>query len=414
MAKTKRPQDKLTPRDVNNAKAGWLGDGGGLWLRTDADGSRQRWIFRSTTHGRTTEIGLGGSDKVSLALARRKRDQILDQLANGLDPKQEKRKAADAIRNRKTFAETAQAVIKARQSGWRTSTEGRTSSLDEWTQSLIADCQTIAGKFVDELDLNDIKRVVSPYWDAGRHASARRLLNRIELAIEYALAHGWRTADNPAAWKRFQHLAPSQPKNGDKAHFAAMPWREVPEFVRRLRKVEGMSALALTFAILTATRSSEARGARWSEIDFDTATWTIPAERMKGKRLHAVPLSAPAVRLLRQLETIRADAFIFPGEGKGTCVSNKTMWEATKSLAPNATSHGFRSSFRDFCSDHGVEREVAELCLAHRIGSAVEQAYNRTSLLERRRPVIDDWGRFIDGESTERAKVVSIANGRKR
>jgi integrase len=406
-----RKTHRLTAKQVEGAKDGWHADGGNLFLRVADGGRRKHWVLRWTRDGKTTEMGLGpaggAGNKVSLALARQKRDEAMQQISNGLHPIAERRKAKDAKASRKTFAEAAAAVIKARQTGWRESQEGRKSSLEEWTKNLTVDCQPIGAKFVDELDVNDIKRVVSPFWDAGFHNAARRMLNRIELVIEYALAHGWRSADNPASWKRFQHIAPAQPKNGETRHHAAMPWRDVPGFMRRLREIEAMAALALEFAILTATRSGEARGAQWSEIDFDKATWTIGPERMKANREFAVPLSNAALRLLSKMEAVRADDFVFPGDDEGVCISNKTVWEMTKRLAPDVTSHGFRSSFRDWCGDHGVEREVAELCLAHSIGNATEQAYNRTKMLERRRPVMEDWGRFLDGE-TDSAKVVPL------
>jgi integrase len=416
MAKSKRPQDKLTSRDVTNAKAGWLGDGGGLWLRTDADGSRKRWIFRHTAHGRTTEIGLGGADKVSLAVARKKRDQILDQLANGLDPKQEKRKAASKAQSRKTFGEAAALVIAARQSGWRTSHEGRNASLTDWTTSLTVASKPLASKFVDEITTTDIIPVLRPLWDAEKHTTARRTLNRIELVIEYALAHGWRSADNPASWKRFQHIAPSVPNGGGKQHHPAVGWRDMPALMAKLRKVESTTALALEFAILTGTRSGETRGAKWSEVDWDAGVWMIPPERMKRKVRFDVPLSRQAMDLLRQMQAVRpktnarkaSDEFVFPGANPGRPLNNESLYYLTGRLTGGAaTTHGFRSSFRDWCGDQNVERELAELALGHAFGSAVETAYARSSLIERRRPVMQKWADFLDGE-TESAKVVPL------
>jgi integrase len=419
MAKTKRPQDKLTPRDVTNAKAGWLGDGGGLWLRTDADGSRKRWIFRHTAHGRTTEIGLGGADKVSLAQARKKRDAILDQLANGLDPKQEKRKAASKAQSRKTFSETAAAVIAKNKSGWRTSHEGRNASLTDWTASLIVACKPLASKFVDEIATTDIIPVLRPFWDEGKHTTARRLLNRIELVIEYALAHGWRSADNPATWKRFQHIAPSVPNGGGKQHHPAVGWRDMPALVTKLRQVEGTTALALEFLILTGTRSGEARGAKWSEVDWDAGVWTVPGSRMKRGVEFATPLPRQAMDLLRRMQAVRpktnarraSDELIFPGANPGRPLNNESLFYLTKRLTGGAaTTHGFRSSFRDWCGDSGVERELAELSLGHKFGSAQETAYARSSLIERRRPIMQKWADHLDGETE--ANVIAIGSRR--
>jgi integrase len=406
-----RSKDKLTPRLVAGHQAGWLGDGAGLWLRADAN--RKRWIFRRTMHGRTVEMGLGGADTVTLAQARKKRDQILAQLADGLDPKNEKRKTADKQRARRKFREAAEAVIAARGVGWRVAVDGRNSSLADWTKSLVVDCKPLAGRFVDEVDVDDVRRCVQPHWDDGKHATARRLLSRIEAVLEYSLAHGWRTADNPAAWRRFQYLAPSQPKNGDKQHHAALPWQDMPHFVARLRKINTMAALALEFAILTATRSSEARGARWSEVDLDGGTWVIPGSRMKASEAHAVPLSRQALQLLDAMDSLRAGKLVFPGVSDEDLMHNTRLWQLVKRLEPDATTHGFRSSFRDWCGEHGVERELAEMCLAHKIGNTAEQAYSRSKLIERRRPIMQQWADFLDGEAAAE-KVVPIKQGRRR
>jgi integrase len=408
---------QLTAKQVESAKDGWHADGGNLFLRVSDGGQRRHWVLRWTRDRRTTEMGLGsaggGAGKVSLALARQKRDEAMAQIGTGLNPIVQRRKDKDAKASRKTFAEAAEAVIKTKQGGWRTSTEGRASNLYEWTKNLTVDCKPLAKLFVDEITVEDIKRVVSPFWDKEKHRTARRMLNRIELTLSYATAHGWRSGDNPASWKIFEHLAPSQP-NGKK-HHAALPWRDVPDFVARLREVARIGALALEFAILTATRSGEARGARWSEIDFDARVWSIPAERMKTKEQFDVPLSDQAVALLRKMEGLDRQ-LVFPTEDGDKVVTNMSLWGLTKRLAPDdvdATTHGFRASFKTFCSDHAIDREIAEACLAHQIGSAVEQAYNRTSILERRRVPMQMWADFLDGVSEE-TKVVPIAQGKRR
>jgi integrase len=408
-----RKTHRLTAKQVEGAKDGWHADGGNLFLRVADGGRRRHWVLRWTRDGKTTERGLGAADgagKVSLALARQLRDQAMEQIANGLDPR------ADAKQNRKTFAEVAALVIAARKSGWRESHEGRNASLTDWTMSLTVACKSLASKYVDEVTTTDIIPVLRPLWDDGKHTTARRTLNRLELVIEYALAHGWRTADNPAAWRRFQHLAPSVPNGGGKRHHPAVGWREMPDFVRRLREVESTTALALEFLILTATRSGETRGAKWSEIDWDAGVWTVPHERMKRAREFVIPLSRQAMELLRQMDAVRpkakarkaSDEFIFPGANPGRPLNNESLYFLTGRLTGRAaTTHGFRSSFRDWCGDHGIERELAELALGHSFGSAVETAYARSSLIERRRPVMQAWADFLDGE-TKSAKVVPL------
>jgi integrase len=282
-------------------------------------------------------------------------------------------------------------------------------------------CAPIAKKFVDEIVTADIIPVLRPFWDEGKHTTARRILNRIELTLEYALAHGWRTADNPASWRRFQHIAPSAPNGGGKQHHPAVGWRDMPDLMAKLRKVESATALGLEFLILTAARSREARGARWSEIDWDAGVWTVPGSRMKRAAELAVPLSRQAMDLLRRMQVVRpkaprkaSDEFLFPGAHPGRPINNESLFYLTKRLTGGeATTHGFRSSFRDFCGDRGVERELAELALGHAFGSAVETAYAPSSLIERRRPIMQMWADHLDGES-ETAKVVPIKQGRKR
>jgi hypothetical protein len=204
-----RKTHRLTAKQVAGAKDGWHADGGNLFLRVADGGKRKHWVLRWTRDGKTTEMGLGGTDRVNLALARQKRDEAMEQIESGLDPISERRKTKDARASRKTFGETAALVIAARKSGWRTSHEGRKASLTDWTTSLTIACKPLASKSVDEIATTDIIPVLRPFWDEGKHTTARRILNRIELVIEFALAHGWRAADNPASWRRFQHIAPS-------------------------------------------------------------------------------------------------------------------------------------------------------------------------------------------------------------
>jgi integrase len=395
-------------RRIASAKDGWTSFNDNLYLRVDDDGRRKRWIVKVVRNGRKRELGVGALATTSLRLARERRDQILAQLADGLDPKAEKKKAREtaqeARRKRKTFGEAAEAVIQARSSGWRTSSEGRASSMTDWVKSFVHDCKPIRSKAVEDISVEDVKKCVQPYWEKGQHATARRLLNRIELAIEYALAHNWRTADNPAAWKRFQHLAPASPKNGSKPHHAALDWREVPAFMAKLSAIDSIAARCVEFAVLTAARSGEARGARWSEVNLENATWTIPPERMKANEEHVVPLSRQALDLLRRME---AGELIFPSERVARLMDISRVLKVVWSIAPDVTLHGMRTAFRSWCGDHGIEREVAEQSLAHKFGNAVEQAYNQATMLERRRPVMQRWADFVSGE-TVAGKVVEF------
>jgi integrase len=403
-----REENLLTARKVATVGDGWHADGNNLYLRVD--GQRRRWICRVSRGGKKRDFGLGSVNTTSLKLARQKRDALLDQLRDGLDPIAEKRQAKAKQDKRKTFAMAADAVVKARSTGWRTSWEGRESSMSDWVRSLAIDCKPIRGKAVDEIGVDEVKQCVQPFWDRGQATSARRLLNRIELVMSYAIAHGWRTADNPASWKIFQHLSPSIPKNG-RRHHTALDWRAMPDFMARLRKVDALGALVVEFIILTGARSGEARGAKWSEIDG--TVWRIPAPRMKGGEPHDAPLSRQAMALLGRMKAVRTADWIFhSGRRKGPLNLTAT-WKLMQTLAPGITVHGLRSTFRDWCGDHGVDREVAEAALAHKVGNAVEQAYARSSLIERRRPVYQLWADFLDGEADE-GKVVTLKGKRSR
>jgi integrase len=418
---TPRGENRLTARTVATVGDGWHGDGNHLYLRVD--GVRRRWIVKVVRGGVKREFGVGSVETTNLAFARQKRDRLLEQLKDGLDPVEEKQKAREADREaraararRKTFADAADAAFKKQSAGWRTSSEGRTSSMDDWAKSLAVDCKSLRSKAVEDIGMEDVKKCVQPFWDKGQVTTARRLLNRIELVIEYALAHDWRDENkgNPAAWKRFQHIAPATPKNGGKAHHAALDWRDMPAFMMKLREIDSTSARCLEFLILTATRSGEARGARWSEIDFAAKKWTIPEARMKAGEVHDVPLSRQALALLGKLgktPKAKTGSLIFPSDRVAQPLDVTATWKLLQALAPGVTVHGMRATFKTWCSDHNIPREEAEASLAHQIGNAVERAYNRTDMLERRRPVMQQWADFIDGAAT--GKVIAL-KGRKR
>ena len=376
-------------------------DGDYLWLAVK--GASRSWVVRTPMiNGKRREIGLGSAAKVSLALARKQRDALLEQLRNGVDPVAEREAAKEAAAKRKTFAEAAEAVIEKNRAGWKTSLEGRCSTLDQWRRDMTVTCKPIARKFVDEITIDDVKTVLQPYWDRGHLDSANSLLKRIEAVLNFAYAHGWRPIENPAAWHVVKHLWPSE--KAQDVHHAALPWRDAPEFFQRLRQSDATSARLLEFIMLTAVRSNEARGATWSEIDLDAGVWTIPAARMKMHRDHDVPLSTPVIALLRRMEAEKTNStFVFVGgRGVGAKEAGKPMRNASlhalmKRAGGEATTHGFRSSFRDWCGETGVDRELAERCIAHKVGSDAENAYARSSLIARRRPIMEAWGAFVAG-----------------
>ena len=389
------------PSDVMKLPEGKHCDGDYLWLAVK--GASRSWVVRTPMiNGKRREIGLGSAAKVSLALARKQRDALLEQLRNGVDPVAERQAAKEAAAKRKTFAEAAEAVIEKNRAGWKTSLEGRCSTLDQWRRDLAVTCKPIARKFVDEITIDDVKLVLQPYWDRGQLDSANSLLKRIEAVLNFAYAHGWRPIENPAAWHVVKHLWPSEKVQAD-VHHAALPWSDAPEFFQRLRQSDATSARLLEFIMLTAVRSSEARGATWAEIDLEARVWTVPAARMKMKRDHDVPLSDQAVALLRQMETEKTGDFVFVGgrgadaKAAGKPMRNASLWMLMQRAGGEATTHGFRSTFRDWCGETGVDRELAERCIAHKVGSDAENAYARSSLIARRRPIMEAWGAFVAG-----------------
>ena len=399
----------LKPHDVMKLPEGKHCDGDYLWLAVK--GASRSWVVRTPMiNGKRREIGLGSAAKVSLALARKQRDALLEQLRNGIDPVAEKAKAKDAAAKRKTFAQAAEAFIANNQSGWSTSALlGRSSTLDQWRHDIDVVCKPIANKGIDEVVIADVEAIVSKFWDAGHHPRAHAVRGRIEAVFDFAFAKGWTTRDNPASTRVFKHLVKG--KRAPKKAHASLAWEKVPAFVERLRASDAVTARIVEFSILTGVRSQEARGAQWSEIDFDRKVWTVPPERMKRRLPHEVPLSQAALALIERMQVERTfrrgsnDGFIFPG-GRGEAQSDdkaarrQATWAVVKRIEPDATPHGFRSSFAIWGEHQSVEPHLIERCLAHDERKATQRAYRgieRDQLTEKRRPIMEAWGAFVAG-----------------
>ena len=399
----------LKEHDVMKLPEGKHCFGDYLWLAVK--GGSRSWVVRTPMiNGKRREIGLGSAAKVSLALARKQRDALLEQLRNGVDPVAEKTKAKEAAAKRKTFAEAAEAFIANNQSGWSTSALlGRSSTLDQWRHDIDVVCRPIANKGIDEIVIADVETIVSEFWDAGHHPRAHAVRGRIEAVFDFAFAKGWTTRDNPASARVFKHLVKG--KRAPKKAHASLAWEKVPAFVERLRASDAVTARIIEFSILTGVRSQEARGAQWSEIDFDRKVWTVPPERMKRRLPHEVPLSKAALALIERMQVERTfrhggnDGFIFPG-GRGEAQSDdkaarrQATWAVVKRIEPDATPHGFRSSFAIWGEHQSVEPHLIERCLAHDERKATQRAYRgieRDQLTEKRRPIMEAWGAFVDG-----------------
>lgn len=295
-----------------------------------------------------------------------------------------------------TFEKMAKDCIASMESGWKSEKHAA-----QWSSTLKTYAYPKLGrKPVDTITVEDVLAVLKPIW-TSRPETASRLRGRIETVLAYAKALGHRDGDNPASWSgALKHLLPPINRVRTIQPRKAMPYADVPAFYHEVRGMETTGAQALRFLLLTAARTNEVLGARWDEVDLDERIWTVPAERMKAKREWRVPLSDEAVALLRSLP--RKGPLIFPGTRKRQALSNGTMTKVLRTTRPNSDFdvHGFRSSHRDWAAEQtDYPREIAEMALAHDVGSDVERAYRRSDLIERRRALAQDWADFLAGTS---------------
>jgi integrase len=378
---------RLTARKVQTAKPGKYSDGGNLYLIVSQTGSR-KWVLRYTFRGAAKEMGLGSASVVPLAVARENAAVALRKVAQGLNPIED-RKRDDGI---PTFGEMGDAVREALSEGFRNDKHKA-----QWKSTLDTHAAALRSKPVDTIGTDDVLAVLKPIW-MRIPETASRVRGRIEKVLDAAKAKGFRHGENPARWRgHLDHLLPKPSKLG-RGHHAAMPYETVARFVGELRTLPATAALALEFCILTAGRSGEVLGARWSEIDWDKRVWVVPASRMKAGREHRVPLSNRALSILKQLRGTESGEFIFPGQKPKKPLSNMAMEMVLRRMKiENATVHGFRSSFRDWAGNlTSFSREVTETALAHVIGDKAEQAYRRGDALEKRRALMEAWASYCD------------------
>jgi integrase len=401
---TTRSLNKLTPKGVETAPDGNHSDGGNLHLCVRDNGRLRSWIFRYTVNGRTREMGLGALAAVPLKKAREERDRLRRLIDEGHDPLAESRANRDRQANKKSFVEVAEAVIALRTAKWKGGTSS--TSLAAWRRTLLIEAEPLHNLPVDEITTTDVKRVVATKWAKGHCVEAKLALNRLATTFAAAKANGWRTGDNPASWEIFVHLSPSRPQKD--RHHPALAWKDAPAFMERLRTKASMAALALEFLILTGVRLNEAVQAQWDEIDFTRTIWTVPPARMKRGQEHLVPLSTRAAAILNGLYEHRGRSrFIFSGARAGRPISDAAVKDMCRRLTDGeASPHGFRATLRSWCSDHGVEFQVAENILAHS-KQGVVAAYDRSTMVERRRPVMQAWANFLDQKDAG-AEVVPL------
>jgi integrase len=403
---------KLKALDVSRAKApGYYGDGGGLYLLVGPTGAKS-WIFRFRKAGTLREMGLGPLHTIGLADAREKARECRRLRLEGQDPIEIRRakRQEDTIDAAKamTFKACAERYIAAHEAGWRSSVHAK-----QWPSTLQTYVYPVFGSLpVRAVDVGLVMKAIEPIWST-KPETAGRVRGRIEAVLDWATARGYRQGENPARWKgHLENLLPKKSKVRRVEHHAALPYAELAEFMVELRQQEGIAARALEFTILTAARTGEALGAKWSEIDFKTRLWTVPVERMKAGKEHRVPLSDAAMAVLEGMQDLREGDFVFPGGRARLPLSNMSMLMALLRLGRgDLTAHGFRSTFSDWSSEcTNFPAEVREMALAHAVGDKVEAAYRRGDLFEKRRQVMDAWAGFAT--AAPGGNVVSIAAAR--
>lgn len=384
-----RKINRLTARAVETLKEPRLhADGNGLYLAVSQSGTKS-WRLILIINGKRREIGIGSTNVMSLAEARAKRDEALKLRHDGFDPFEVwRRTGGDGVR---TFGSFALDFIASKEAGWRNAKHRQ-----QWRSTLTTYAAPIWEKPVDDVRLEDVLAILKPIWTT-KPETAKRVRGRIERVLDSAKVMKLRSGENPAAWKgNLEHLLPPQRK-GPKRHHPAMPYEEAPEFFRRLREQNSVSAKALQFIILTAARTGEVLGSTWHEMDLEKGLWIVPGSRMKAGKEHRVPLSAAAVEVLKSLKEGRdPDDWVFPGQNPRKPLSNMSMAMVLRRKIDSYTVHGFRSTFRDWAGDKtDFPREVVEHALAHTIGSEVERAYRRGHALEKRRELMEAWADFL-------------------
>ena len=383
-------------------------DGGGLVLAVRKSGTRA-WLFRYQRNGIARGMGLGSLRNTSLAEARERADAARRKLAAGIDPINDRigarQQEAAAAAQLRTVREVAALFFAKHQGRW--------SKERDWKRSLDLYVHPVIGNVaIADVGVPHVLKVVEPHWQRIPE-TARRVLGRLEELIDYARIAGLRRDDsNPAKWNGgLDAVLPPPSKIKPTEHHAAMHYRDVPDFMPKLRAEPGVAARALEFLILTGTRMNEMRFATWAEVEGDV--WTVPAERMKMRKAHRVPLSPRAVAILNELRGQHPEV-IFPGWRPGRPVDDNTVSRVLQRLAGPLTAHGFRSALRTWAAERtNFAPEIAEAALAHAIKSGIERAYKRTTFFDHRRKLTEAWADYCEGTATVTAgEVVALRGAR--
>jgi integrase len=397
-----RSKHLLTAAMIKQAKKpGYLSDGGGLVLQVSKNGAKS-WLFRyRAPGGKIREMGLGSSSVVSLADARKRAEAAQRQRSDGHDPIEVKRQRDAQLRldaaKGVTFRWCAEQFIETNASGWQNEKHAA-----QWSSTLEAYAYPVFGTVaVASVDTALVTRCLEPIGST-KSETASRVRQRVERVLSWATVRGYRVGANPAAWRgHLDQILPKPSKVRSVQHHRALPIDGVPGLMGELAEREGGSALALRFLALTATRTGEVIGAKWPEIDLTAKLWTIPADRMKAGKEHRIPLSREAIDILREAQKLKINDVIFFGQKPGRPLSNMAFAALLKRMKrTDFVPHGLRSTFRTWAAERtNYPREVCEMALAHAVGNAVEQSYQRGDMFERRKKLMADWAKFATIES---------------
>lgn len=428
MPKLIAPLSELSVRKLKAIGVHSVGGVTGLKLQISKSGSKS-WILRTTIAKKVCDIGLGGYPTISLKVARELAKEKHEQIQQGIDPISEKRSKKDLLAikraNRKTFAECMDICLKLNAPKWKSP-----KSYKQWVSSLNTYVIPKIGSLpVSSIDTKHVLSVLEPIW-TERPETASRLRGRIEKILAIATTTGYRQGDNPATLKgHLDSLLPETNKIKKNKHLPALSYHEIGAFFQDLRQSKGNAARALEFAILTAARSGEVRGAKWDEINLKEKLWTIPAERMKANKQHVVPLSNQAIQILMKMDN--STERVFPGT-RAAQMSDMTLSKLTKDLHKRSlqkgnlgyidkhsdnrvvTPHGFRSTFRDWAGEQSpFSREVIEHALAHQLSDKAEAAYQRKTSVPKRTKLMQAWADYCDLNSSMQGGNVSYLEPQK-
>ena len=400
---------ELSPLEVSRLdKTGFNAVGVVPGLGLQIRGQARSWILRVKIGDKIRDIGLGGYPGVTLAMAREAARQMRSKIAAGIDPIEERKVLNDELRaaqlKRLLFVDAFRRFLADKQSEWNNAKHRQ-----QWENTLQTYAVPVLGNLaVDDIELAHVLEVLKPIWHT-KPETANRTRGRIEKVLDWAKVHGHRDGENPARWQgNLENVLPSISKIRVVKHHPALPYPEIADFIKRLRARKGTAAIALEFLILTSARSGEVRGATWQEFDLKQREWIIPAERMKARKEHRVPLSDRAVEILTEIPQGKGNEIVFKA-AQGGILSDMTLGAVLKRMEVPVTTHGFRSTFRDWAGETtAFPREVIEHALAHQLKDKAEAAYARGTLMEKRRKLMAAWAEYCERAIDATGAVIQI------